>query len=216
MTRHTRGWRGKRLFDLVGAAGLATLTAPICVVVACWVRLEAGRPILFVQERIGLDGKPFKLYKFRTMVYDAVGIALASGDSPDPYGVIKDDPRITRSGQFLRRTSLDELPQLINILRGDMSVVGPRPDIPEQVTHYSATDRGRLCARPGLTGYAQVLGRDQIDWPTRITLDREYILRCSFWLDMWVVLETIKEIVREAPEPLSNDGNARLRAQRNG
>lgn len=209
-------WRGKRAFDLVVASLIAVLTAPVAGLIALWVRLDAGKPVLFTQERVGFAGRPFTLLKFRTMVNDAVEAGVSSGVTDDPYGVVENDPRFTTSGAFLRRTSLDELPQLVNVIRGDMSLIGPRPDIPEQTAFYSSSDVERLAARPGITGLAQVLGRDQIDWPTRIAIDKDYIRRMSLQLDLWVLVATVKEIFRDTPEPLADDGNARARQQGEG
>ena len=200
-------WRGKRTFDTIAALIFSVVSAPVALVTALWVRQDAGRPILFVQTRIGVNGRPFRMYKFRTMVNNAVAVGIAQGISDDPNGVVADDPRITRSGRFLRRTSLDELPQLLNVLKGEMSLVGPRPDIPEQVTNYSETDRERLLVRPGITGLAQVLGRDEIDWPTRVRIDRAYVRRLSPLLDLWIIFRTFKEVFRDEPDPILDEWN---------
>jgi lipopolysaccharide/colanic/teichoic acid biosynthesis glycosyltransferase len=196
------------VLDRVFAAGLLVLLSPVAAVVAAWVRLDAGAPVLFVQRRVGRGGREFPMLKFRTMVNDAVQVGIALGVSADPHGVVKDDPRITRSGRWLRRTSLDELPQLVNVLVGHMSLVGPRPDIPEQVAHYSEHDRRRLEVRPGITGYSQVHGRDEIDWPQRIEQDIHYIDSWSLALDARLLLQTVRVLRRADPDPLLDTHNA--------
>ncbi len=183
--------RAKRALDCVSAAAGLVLASPVLVVVAAWVAIEEGRQVLFVQERTGLDGRPFRMYKLRTMINDAISVGQQSGLTvEDPYGLVEDDARITRSGRLLRRTSLDELPQFWNVLRGEMGLVGPRPDIPEQSCHYTADDRRRLEAKPGMTGWAQVNGRDTLPWPERYLLDAWYIDHWSFWFDLKILLRT--------------------------
>jgi lipopolysaccharide/colanic/teichoic acid biosynthesis glycosyltransferase len=155
-----------------------------------------------VQRRVGKGGREFPMLKYRSMVNDAVRVGQELGVTDDPHGVVKDDPRITRSGRFLRRSSLDELPQLLNVLVGQMSLVGPRPDIPEQVAHYSAHDRRRLEVLPGITGYSQVHGRDEIEWPERIEQDIHYIDRWSLALDAKLVVQTFGQFGRDEPDPV--------------
>ena len=179
-----RGQRAvKWIADRLLAGALLVVLSPALGGIALWIRWEAGRPVLFVQRRVGKGGREFPMLKFRSMVADAVRVGMEMGVSEDPYGVVKDDPRLTRSGRFLRRTSLDELPQLLNILVGQMSLVGPRPDIPEQVALYTDEDRRRLEVLPGLTGYSQVYGRDLIGWPQRIAQDIQYIDNWTLALD---------------------------------
>jgi lipopolysaccharide/colanic/teichoic acid biosynthesis glycosyltransferase len=172
------------------------LLSPVIVVVAAWIRIADGKGVLFVQERAGRDGVPFKMWKFRTMVHNAVGLSAQLGIS-DPYGLIEDDPRISRCGRFLRRTSLDELPQLVNVARGQMSLVGPRPDVLPQVANYSAEDAVRLAVKPGITGWAQVNGRDAIDWPQRFVLDRWYVEHWSPTLDLKILWRTFATLHRD-------------------
>jgi lipopolysaccharide/colanic/teichoic acid biosynthesis glycosyltransferase len=172
------------------------LLSPVILVVAAWIRIADGKGVLFVQERAGRDGVPFKMWKFRTMVHNAVGLSEQLGIS-DPYGLIEDDPRITRCGRFLRRTSLDELPQLVNVARGQMSLVGPRPDVLPQVANYSAEDAVRLAVKPGITGWAQVNGRDAIDWPQRFVLDRWYVEHWSPMLDLKILWRTFATLQRD-------------------
>ena len=172
------------------------LLSPVILVVAAWIRIADGKGILFVQERAGRDGVPFRMWKFRTMVHDAVGLSAQLGIS-DPFGLIEDDPRITRCGRFLRRTSLDELPQLVNVARGQMSLVGPRPDVLPQVANYTAEDAVRLAVKPGITGWAQVNGRDAIDWPQRFVLDRWYVEHWSPMLDLKILWRTFATLQRD-------------------
>ena len=197
----------KVVLDRLGAAVLLIALSPVMLGIGTWVWADAGRPVLFVQRRVGRDGREFPMLKFRSMVDDAVRIGMELGVTPDPYGVVADDPRITRSGRFLRRTSLDELPQLLNVLVGQMSLVGPRPDIPQQVAHYSARDRRRLEVRPGLTGYSQVHGRDTIDWPERIAQDIHYVDTWSLGVDARLPLQTLRQFTRDEPTPLLDTQN---------
>ena len=189
-------WDG---LNRLAAAVALILLSPVILVVAAWIRIADGPGILFVQDRAGLGGVPFKMLKFRTMVHDSVALSAQLGIS-DPFGLVENDPRITRCGRFLRRTSLDELPQLVNVLRGQMRLVGPRPDVLPQVAHYSAADARRLEVKPGITGWAQVNGRDDIDWPQRFALDRWYVDHRSVALDLRILWRTVATLHRgEAP-----------------
>jgi lipopolysaccharide/colanic/teichoic acid biosynthesis glycosyltransferase len=179
--------------------------------------LESGRPVIFRQLRAGKNGVPFSMLKFRTMVPGAVELGRDLALSDDPFGLVPNDPRITRSGRFLRRTSLDELPQLWNVLRGQMSLVGPRPDLLEQVANYEPGDRRRLVVTPGITGWAQVQGRDEIPWEERFRLDAWYVDNWSLALDARIVLRTLAQLGREEPEPLEDRLNIeRARAREGG
>lgn len=173
----------RRAVDVAGAGVLLVLASPIMLVVAVAIRLSMGRPVLFRQRRVGRDGRPFTIHKFRTMRHPR------RPDETDPE-------RITRLGTLLRRTSIDELPQLWDILRGEMSFIGPRPTLPEQVARYSPRERRRLTVRPGLTGYAQVNGRNALSWPERIELDIWYLENRSLLLDLRIVARTVWNIVR--------------------
>jgi lipopolysaccharide/colanic/teichoic acid biosynthesis glycosyltransferase len=205
-----RGLRAvKWIADRLASVVLLVITAPVQLALAAWVLAEAGRPVLFVQRRVGRGGREFSMLKFRSMVNNAVEIAATVTD--DPFGVVKDDPRITRSGRFLRRTGLDELPQLLNVLVGQMSLVGPRPDIPEQVQHYSESDRRRLRVLPGISGWSQVNGRDEIGWPERIAQDNWYIDNWSLGLDLRIAWMTVFEFGRDEPDPLHDDANVERR-----
>jgi lipopolysaccharide/colanic/teichoic acid biosynthesis glycosyltransferase len=193
--------------DRVLAALLLLALSPVLLGIAVWIILDSGRPALIRQRRAGKNGKPFGMFKYRTMVQDAVEIGRRLKLSEDPYGVVKDDPRITRSGRFLRRTGLDELPQLLNVLSGEMSLVGPRPDLVEQAALYSDSDRRRLAVLPGITGWAQVRGREEISWPERIELDIWYIDHWSPALDLKIVLMTVGQFGRDEPEPVEDTMN---------
>ena len=199
---------------VLGAAALLVLS-PVFGAIWVWVRRDAGRPVFFTQLRAGKDGHPFKLLKVRTMVPNAVAVGQELGITEDPFGVVSDDPRITRSGRVLRRTGLDELPQLVNIVRGEMSLVGPRPDLVEQVANYRESDRRRLAVRPGLTGWSQTHGREEIGWPERIQQDIWYIDHWSLWLDLKILFLTVAQVFRPDPEPVEDTMNIeRARAAR--
>jgi len=197
----------KAVADRVLSACLLVLLSPVFGVTAIWILLDDGRPVLFVQPRAGKDGVPFRMFKFRTLVRDAIEIGRREQLSEDPFGIVPNDPRITRSGGFLRRTGLDELPQLVNILRGQMSLVGPRPDLVEQAAHYTTHDRRRLAVLPGLTGWSQTHGREEISWPERIEHDIWYIEHWSLWLDVKILLATFAQFFRPEPAPIVDTMN---------
>ncbi|WP_323185031.1 sugar transferase [Kitasatospora purpeofusca] len=175
----------KRGGDLAITVLTGIVAIPLGLVIALLIRCTMGGPVLFRQTRTGLRGKEFEILKFRTM-----------RDKRFPEE--PDAPRITRLGDLLRRTSLDELPQLWNVARGEMGVIGPRPTLPEQVVHYSRRQRGRLDVRPGLTGWAQVQGRNSITWPERIELDLWYVGNRSLGLDLRILLLTVKVLLNPA------------------
>jgi lipopolysaccharide/colanic/teichoic acid biosynthesis glycosyltransferase len=205
----------KWVFDRVVATLALVVFFPVLGAIWVWVRRDAGKPVFFTQLRAGKDGQPFKLLKVRTMVPDAVAVGQELGITEDPFGVVSDDPRITRSGRILRRTGLDELPQLVNIVRGEMSLVGPRPDLVEQAAHYSESDRRRLAVRPGLTGWSQTHGREEIGWPERIEQDLWYLDHWSLWLDLKILFLTVAQVFRSEPEPVEDSMNIeRARAAR--
>jgi len=177
---------GKRVIDVAGASiGIVVLAIPSAIV-ASLVRLTLGTPVIFHQQRPGLHGRLFAMYKFRTMrdVYDAAGNPL-----PDQL-------RITRLGRFLRRTSLDELPELVNVLRGEMSLVGPRPLLVEYLERYSAEQARRHDVAPGITGLAQINGRNTLNWNDRLALDVWYVDHASLWLDAKILAQTVIRLVR--------------------
>ncbi len=188
----------KRVIDVVVAASALTLTAPITLLAALAIRLESPGPILFRQTRVGEHGQPFTIYKFRSMRAGAEeeqaqlrGLNEASG----PLFKIKDDPRTTRLGRFLRRTSLDEIPQFLNVLRGDMSVVGPRPGLPQEVAQYQPWHRQRLEIAPGITGLWQVSGRSEVTFDEMCLLDIYYIENWSVAFDLQIMLRTIPRVI---------------------
>jgi lipopolysaccharide/colanic/teichoic acid biosynthesis glycosyltransferase len=175
---------GKRLFDVVLAALTLTVLGPLLALVGLLIKMTSHGPVFYVQERIGKNGEPFPFIKFRTM---------RVGAEREGAGIlcVKDDPRVTAIGRLLRRSSVDELPQLLNVLRGDMSVVGPRPGLAYQAAKYTPVQRGRLSVLPGITGWAQVNGRNSITWDTRIARDLEYVERMSFSMDVRILLRTL-------------------------
>ncbi len=179
----------KRAFDL-GASTLGLFfLAPFFAAVAVAVVLDSSGPVFFRLRVAGRNGQPFDQWKFRTMVKNARGLA-------HPFETFLGDPRITRVGRFLRRWSIDELPQLWNVLRGDMSLVGPRPTFVEVAAQYSEAESRRLEVQPGITGLAQVEGRNLIPWPRRVEFDAAYIDQCSVWLDLKILFRTIAVLVR--------------------
>ncbi|WP_371495584.1 sugar transferase [Kitasatospora sp. NBC_00374] len=169
--------------DLAVASLAGAVAVPLGLVIALLIRCTMGGPVIFRQTRTGRDGREFQILKFRTM-------------RDRRFTEEEDAPRITRIGALLRKTSLDELPQLWNVARGDMGIIGPRPTLPEQVVHYSPRQRGRLAVRPGLTGWAQVSGRNSISWPERIDLDLWYIANRSLLLDLKILARTVKVLLR--------------------
>jgi len=195
----------KRISDRVAAAILLVLFSPVLAAIALWILLDGGRPILLAQARAGKGGRPFRMLKFRTMVPNAIELARELTD--DPFGVVPNDPRVTAPGRFLRRTSLDELPQLWNVLRGEMSLVGPRPDLVEQAANYTGHDRRRLAVEPGITGWSQVNGREEIAWPERIEQDLWYIEHWSLALDAKILLRTVRQLGRAEEQPVEDTMN---------
>jgi lipopolysaccharide/colanic/teichoic acid biosynthesis glycosyltransferase len=202
------GYRvAKRSLDLVASVLGLLLISPILVFVAVAVKIESHGPVLFRQERLGLGGRPFTLYKFRSMfstaeeerhrdhVRDLIrGDASPGRSAEDVWLPIPADPRVTRLGAFLRRSHLDELPQLINIVRGEMSLVGPRPPIPYEVAVYEAWHLRRLSVLPGLTGLWQATGWGRLSFDEGVALDLAYIDRRSFWFDLGLILRTLWQI----------------------
>jgi exopolysaccharide biosynthesis polyprenyl glycosylphosphotransferase len=182
----------KRALDLAGSLAALILLSPVALAVGIAIRAKDGPPILFRQTRVGLHGRPFRVVKFRTMVADAEARYSEVVDRSDPRAFkLDDDPRVTPLGAFLRRTSLDELPQLWNVLRGEMSLVGPRPAPPREVEGYDVWHRRRLSMKPGITGLWQVTARSDDSFERRATLDLDYIDRWSLWLDVKILARTI-------------------------
>jgi len=187
----------KRAMDIAGASFLLIVTAPLWIVAAILIKLESPGPILFRQERIGRGGRPFELAKFRSMTADAEARreALLAHSRQSSWLDLEHDPRITRVGRFLRLSSLDELPQLWNVLRGDMSLVGPRPLIEEEDRNVSGWARGRLDLTPGMTGVWQVFGRTRIPFEQMIMLDYLYVANWSLWTDITLLIRTLPVIL---------------------
>lgn len=185
----------KRTVDLFGTlAGLIVLL-PLFLVIALLIKwTDPIGPVFFKQVRIGKNGKPFRIYKFRSMVdhaEDQLANLLDQNETSGPMFKMKNDPRVTRIGHFLRRTSLDEFPQLVNVLKGEMSLVGPRPPLPREVNAYTERDKQRLRVKPGCTGLWQVEGRSSVGFETMIQLDLEYIRHRGILLDLKIILKTI-------------------------
>jgi lipopolysaccharide/colanic/teichoic acid biosynthesis glycosyltransferase len=179
----------KRAVDLAIALPLVLLSAPVVALLALAIRLESPGDPIYRQTRVGKDGRLFEIYKLRTMVdgaeFTGAGLAIAAGDA-----------RITRLGTWLRRYSLDELPNLWNVVRGDMSIVGPRPTLKGQVDQYTERQRGRLAVKPGITGWAQINGRASLPWPERIELDLWYVEHRSLALDLRILSRTLGQVLR--------------------
>jgi undecaprenyl phosphate N,N'-diacetylbacillosamine 1-phosphate transferase len=179
----------KLLFDKIFSFLFIILTLPVFIIICVLIKLDSEGPVLFVQQRVGKDNRLFNIYKFRTMIPDA--IKFGSGVYTEG-----NDPRTTRAGRFLRRASLDELPQLFNILKGDMSFVGPRPTLEYQVNQYDEFQKKRLLMKPGVTGLAQINGRNGISWPERIRYDVQYVENWSLALDIKILLKTMLVILK--------------------
>jgi exopolysaccharide biosynthesis polyprenyl glycosylphosphotransferase len=191
----------KSVFDWCGAAFGLLLLSPVLLALAIAVKCDSPGPVLFRQTRVGKDGHDFRIVKFRTMHTDAESRLAALRHLNENDGVLfkmRDDPRITRVGRWLRRFSLDELPQLINVVRGEMSLVGPRPPLPEEVAAYPADMRRRLAVRPGITGLWQVSGRSDLSWSEAVRLDLRYVENWSFSLDCVILLRTLSAVCRSS------------------
>ena len=194
----------KRMCDIFTALFGIILLTPLWIIVAAMVRLNDGGPAFFTQERVGLDGKTFTMFKFRTMRVDAEELKASlmeanEADSSAGNSIMfkmTNDPRITRIGAFLRKTSIDELPQLFNVLRGDMSLVGPRPPLPSEVAQYEPRVMGKFAVRPGITGLWQISGRSNLSWDETVHLDLSYAQHRSLTLDTWIMLQTIPALLR--------------------
>jgi exopolysaccharide biosynthesis polyprenyl glycosylphosphotransferase len=201
----------KRISDIVISLLAIVSSAPLWIVISILVKLDSRGSVLFRQERVGMDGRIFLCYKFRTMFSDAdenlhreayrqniegTEAANAGDDEKPVFGKVKNDPRVTKIGKFLRRTSLDELPQFLNVLRGEMSVVGARPPIPYEVVEYDLKHRRRLDMKPGITGLWQVSGRNRLTFEEMVKIDLYYIENWSLWLDLKIILLTLPAILR--------------------
>ncbi len=195
-----RNWqrRMKRLIDVVGSGGGLLLLSPLFAVVATAVRAKLGRPVLFSQTRTGLDGRSFRIYKFRSMT-----------DARDATGaLLPDHARMTPFGRFLRSSSLDELPELFNVMKGDMSLVGPRPLLPEYLDRYSDRQARRHDVRPGITGWSQVRGRNALTWDDKLELDVWYVEHWSLALDVRILAATVRAVLTR--QGISPEGAATM------
>lgn len=188
----------KRIMDIVGAIVALVVFAPLMILIAVAIALKMGFPVIFRQSRAGKDGEPFTIYKFRTM----------TNERDENGELLPDNQRITPLGSFLRKTTLDELPEFINVLKGDMSLVGPRPLRTEYVPRYSDFQRKRLRMRPGLTSLAVIEGRNVLDWDKRFALDVWYVENWNLFLDIKIIFGTIKLVLRR--EGVSHDGHATM------
>ena len=184
----------KRGIDVIVAGVGLILLSPIITIVACAIKLTSKGPIFFLQKRVGKNGELFNMYKFRSMVVNAEELKEKlkhKNEMSGPMFKMKDDPRVTKVGKFIRKTSLDELPQLWNVLKGDMSLVGPRPSLPKEVEQFDSWMFKRLTVRPGLTCYWQVSGRNNIDFEDWMKLDVKYIEERNLWIDIKLIFKTV-------------------------
>lgn len=184
----------KRMLDIFGAIMGIVILSPILLVVAILIKLESKGKVLFTQKRVGLNRKEFKIYKFRSMVSNAEDLRInleEKNEMSGPMFKMKNDPRITKVGKFIRKTSIDELPQLINVLKGDMSLVGPRPSLPSEVMNFEPWMLKRLEIKPGLTCYWQVSGRNSIGFEEWMKLDVKYVDEMSIWTDVKLIFKTL-------------------------
>lgn len=187
----------KRLFDIVFSGIALICLSPVFLLTAIAIRLEDGGPAIFTQQRAGKDMQAFKMYKFRSMYVNAdekMAELLKDNEQAGPAFKIKNDPRITKVGRFIRKVSIDELPQLINIIKGDMSIVGPRPILTFQMEECNDYEKQRVIVKPGLTCYWQIGGRANIKWKEWVELDLDYIEDMSFWTDLKMIVKTIPAV----------------------
>jgi exopolysaccharide biosynthesis polyprenyl glycosylphosphotransferase len=188
----------QRLLDIVFSLFLLILGLPVFFLLAILIRLDSPGPTLFAQVRVGKGGKEFRLYKFRSMAPDAEALRVElehENEQDGPLFKIREDPRVTRVGRLLRKYSFDELPQLINVLKGDMSLIGPRPALPVEVDQYTPYHRQRLIVTPGLTGLWQVSGRADLPFERAVELDLYYIEHQSVWLNLWILIKTVPAVI---------------------
>ncbi len=189
----------KAVFDVTTAVVLSILLSPVLLVLALIVRFSSRGPVIFKQERVGLNGRTFRMLKFRTMVdgaEDRLDELMPLNEGSGPLFKVRDDPRVTRVGRILRRYSLDELPQLWNVIRGDMSIVGPRPPLPSEVERYEPEVRRRLLVKPGVTGPWQISGRSDLSWAEGVRLDLFYVENWSLMGDLLMIWRTLRVVLR--------------------
>lgn len=191
----------KRIMDVTASGIAIIILGPLLIVIALLIFILYPGPVFFNQKRLGQYGKEFCIYKFRTMVVNAEDILKSNSSLYAEY--VKNsfsldtnrDPRVTKLGKFLRQTSLDELPQFFNVVKGDMSLVGPRPIVQEEIKHYDGQTQAFLSVKPGITGYWQVSGRDDIHYPERVDVEMHYISNHNVWLDIYIIMKTITSVV---------------------
>ncbi|MQB63655.1 sugar transferase [Lactobacillus reuteri] len=189
----------KRLFDIVAATCGIVILSPLMIIIAVLIKAEDHGPVFYKQVRVGKNGKTFKMYKFRSMFVNADKMLDRLKDQNDvdgPMFKMKDDPRVTKIGHFIRKHSLDELPQFLNVLKGEMSLVGPRPPLPSEVVEYSDYDKQRLYVSPGCTGLWQATERNEVGFNEMVQLDIEYIQRAGFLFDLWIMIKTVGIVIK--------------------
>lgn len=189
----------KRAFDFIAAICGVIILSPVMLVIAILIKAEDHDPVFYKQVRVGKNGKKFKMYKFRSMFVNAdkmLAKLKEQNDVEGPMFKMKDDPRITKVGHFIRKHSLDELPQFLNVIKGDMSLVGPRPPLPSEVAEYSDYDKQRLYVTPGCTGLWQATERNEVGFNEMVQLDIQYIQRASFMFDLWIIWKTVEIIIK--------------------
>ena len=185
----------KTIIDIIGALCGIILLSPVMLVVAILIKIDSKGPVFFAQQRVGQDGREFMMYKFRSMCLDAEFFLDKLKDRNEmsgPMFKIKEDPRVTRVGKFIRKTSIDELPQLFNILKGEMSLVGPRPSLPKEVAGFTPFQKQRLVAKPGLTCYWQIRGRSDVNFEEWMQMDVKYIEERNTWIDLSLIFKTVR------------------------
>lgn len=189
----------KRVFDFLAATCGIIILSPLMLIIAILIKSEDHGPIFYKQVRVGKNGKTFKMYKFRSMFVNAdkmLDKLKEQNDVDGPMFKMKDDPRVTKIGHFIRKHSLDELPQFFNVLKGDMSLVGPRPPLPSEVVEYSEYDKQRLLVIPGCTGLWQATERNEVGFSKMVQLDIQYIQRASFTFDLWIIWKTVEIVIK--------------------
>lgn len=187
----------KRVIGLLASLLGCIILSPFLLIIALVIKLSDGGPVFYRQERVGLDGKSFRIFKFRSMHVDAdkkLAELRAQNEIEGPMFKMKNDPRVTKVGRFLRKTSLDELPQLFNVIMGEMALVGPRPPLPSEVEEYTDYDKQRLWVKPGMTGLWQATVRNSVGFHEMVELDLEYIKKASLWFDFILLLKTVKVV----------------------
>lgn len=189
----------KRLFDIVAATCGIVVLSPLMIIIAVLIKAEDHGPIFYEQIRVGKNGKTFKMYKFRSMFVNTdkmLDKLKEKNDVDGPMFKMKNDPRVTKVGHFIRKHSLDELPQFLSVIKGDMSLVGPRPPLPSEVSEYSDYDKQRLYVTPGCTGLWQATERNEVGFNEMVQIDIQYIQRASFIFDLWIIWKTVEIIIK--------------------